>query len=56
MLMMMTMLAAFLRAEDVNLIVLDWNAGAGSINYATAVANTITCGKQSCRSLEKYIS
>lgn len=47
-----SLVPAFLRAEDVNLIVLDWNAGAGSINYATAVANTITCGE----SLARFIS
>ncbi|KAL0808971.1 hypothetical protein ABMA28_012628 [Loxostege sticticalis] len=36
---------AFLSAEDVNVIVVDWSAGAGSINYATAVANTLTAGE-----------
>ncbi|CAH0404071.1 unnamed protein product [Chilo suppressalis] len=35
----------FLAAEDVNVIVVDWSAGAGSINYATAVANTLPAGK-----------
>ncbi|KAL4719930.1 hypothetical protein ACJJTC_010293 [Scirpophaga incertulas] len=35
---------AFLSAEDVNVIVVDWSAGAGDINYATAVANTVTGG------------
>ncbi|GBP13201.1 Pancreatic triacylglycerol lipase [Eumeta japonica] len=33
---------AILQAEDANVIVVDWSAGAGSINYATAMANTIT--------------
>jgi hypothetical protein len=29
----------------VNIIVVDWSAGAGDINYANAVANTVTAGK-----------
>ncbi|GBP20020.1 hypothetical protein EVAR_13786_1 [Eumeta japonica] len=35
---------AFLDAEDVNVIVVDWSAGAGTINYAAAVTNTVTSG------------
>ncbi|KAF9805134.1 hypothetical protein SFRURICE_013327 [Spodoptera frugiperda] len=35
---------AFLQAEDVNVIVVDWSAGAGTINYFTAVENTFTSG------------
>ncbi|CAG9790511.1 unnamed protein product [Diatraea saccharalis] len=35
---------AFLAAEDVNVIVVDWSTGAGTINYATAVTNTFTSG------------
>ncbi|CAG9790512.1 unnamed protein product [Diatraea saccharalis] len=34
----------FLAAEDVNVIVVDWSAGSGSINYAAAVANTVPSG------------
>ncbi|KAJ8704822.1 hypothetical protein PYW08_012142 [Mythimna loreyi] len=34
----------FLSAEDVNVIVVDWSAGAGSINYFTALANTLPSG------------
>ncbi|XP_075989905.1 pancreatic lipase-related protein 2-like [Anticarsia gemmatalis] len=40
---------AFLSAEDVNVIVVDWSAGAGSINYATAVANTVPAGESIAR-------
>ncbi|KAL4711041.1 hypothetical protein ACJJTC_015217 [Scirpophaga incertulas] len=40
---------AFLSAEDVNVIVVDWSAGAGDINYATAVANTVTGGQAVAR-------
>lgn len=36
--------SAFLQAEDVNVVVVDWNAGADN-NYAAAVANTVTSGK-----------
>jgi hypothetical protein len=43
------MSAAFLSAEDVNIIVVDWSAGAGDINYANAVANTITGGKNNTK-------
>ncbi|XP_030033676.2 pancreatic triacylglycerol lipase [Manduca sexta] len=35
---------AFLAAEDLNVIVVDWSAGAGSINYFTALANTVPAG------------
>ncbi|XP_026747853.1 lipase member H-like [Trichoplusia ni] len=36
---------AFLSAEDVNVIVVDWSAGAGSINYLAALANTVPSGE-----------
>ncbi|XP_072937163.1 inactive pancreatic lipase-related protein 1-like [Epargyreus clarus] len=36
---------AFLAAEDLNVIALDWSAGSGSVNYAAALANTITSGR-----------
>ncbi|XP_026325511.1 pancreatic triacylglycerol lipase-like [Hyposmocoma kahamanoa] len=35
---------AFLNAEDVNVIVVDWNAGAGE-NYVTSVINTVISGE-----------
>ncbi|CAG9118129.1 unnamed protein product [Plutella xylostella] len=35
---------SFLEAEDVNVLCVDWSAGAGSINYNTALANTLTSG------------
>uniref|UniRef100_A0A2H1VXQ6 SFRICE_019245 n=1 Tax=Spodoptera frugiperda TaxID=7108 RepID=A0A2H1VXQ6_SPOFR len=40
---------AFLQAEDVNVIVVDWSAGAGTINYFTAVENTLTSGQSVAR-------
>ncbi|KAJ8706735.1 hypothetical protein PYW07_012813 [Mythimna separata] len=40
---------AFLSAEDVNVIVVDWSAGAGSINYFTALANTAPSGESVAR-------
>ncbi|XP_053622735.1 pancreatic triacylglycerol lipase-like [Plodia interpunctella] len=40
---------AFLSAEDVNVIVVDWSAGGGTINYAAAVANTVTSGESVAR-------
>ncbi|XP_049884302.1 pancreatic triacylglycerol lipase-like [Pectinophora gossypiella] len=40
---------AFLAAEDVNVIVVDWSAGAGTINYAAAVSNTVTSGESVAR-------
>ncbi|XP_050556540.1 lipase member H-like [Spodoptera frugiperda] len=43
---------AFLSAEDVNVIVVDWSAGAGSINYATAVANTLPSGESVARFID----
>ncbi|KAJ8704793.1 hypothetical protein PYW08_012113 [Mythimna loreyi] len=36
---------AFLSAEDVNVIVVDWSAGAGSINYWTAMTNSVPSGE-----------
>ncbi|XP_075989748.1 lipase member H-A-like [Anticarsia gemmatalis] len=35
---------AFLSGEDLNVIVVDWSTGAGSINYFTAVTNTLASG------------
>ncbi|KAJ8704818.1 hypothetical protein PYW08_012138 [Mythimna loreyi] len=35
---------AFLEADDVNVIVVDWSAGAGAIYYFTALANTLPSG------------
>ncbi|XP_013188933.2 pancreatic triacylglycerol lipase [Amyelois transitella] len=43
---------AFLSAEDVNVIVVDWSAGAGSINYAAAITNTITSGESVARFID----
>ncbi|XP_072946634.1 pancreatic lipase-related protein 2-like [Epargyreus clarus] len=40
---------AFLAAEDLNVIVVDWSGGAGTINYAAAVANTVTSGQSVAR-------
>nr|XP_049696205.1 pancreatic triacylglycerol lipase [Helicoverpa armigera] len=40
---------AFLSAEDVNVIVVDWSAGAGTINYFTALANTVPSGESVAR-------
>ncbi|XP_075990000.1 lipase member H-like isoform X2 [Anticarsia gemmatalis] len=36
---------AYLAAADVNILVVDWSVGAGTINYATAVLNTVTSGE-----------
>ncbi|KAI5639361.1 lipase domain-containing protein [Phthorimaea operculella] len=36
---------AFLSAEDLNVIVVDWSAGADTINYVAAVRNTVSAGK-----------
>ncbi|KAL4719931.1 hypothetical protein ACJJTC_010294, partial [Scirpophaga incertulas] len=36
---------AFLQAEDVNVIVVDWNSGSGTVNYVTAVTNTLVSGE-----------
>ncbi|XP_072945527.1 pancreatic triacylglycerol lipase-like [Epargyreus clarus] len=35
---------AFLAAEDVNVIVVDWSAGANALNYRTVIANTLSSG------------
>ncbi|KAI5639767.1 lipase domain-containing protein [Phthorimaea operculella] len=35
---------AFLAVEDVNIIVVDWSAGASSLLYRVVIANTITSG------------
>nr|ACD37364.1 pancreatic lipase 2 [Mamestra configurata] len=43
---------AFLSAEDVNVIVVDWSAGAGTINYFAAVSNTVTSGESVARFIE----
>ncbi|KAM3955128.1 pancreatic triacylglycerol lipase-like [Aphomia sociella] len=40
---------AFLQAEDVNVIVVDWSAGSGTVNYIAAVANTATSGESVAR-------
>ncbi|CAH2987826.1 unnamed protein product [Chilo suppressalis] len=45
----MVLVPAFLAAEDVNVIVVDWSAGGGTINYATAVANTVPSGESVAR-------
>ncbi|RVE47195.1 hypothetical protein evm_008163 [Chilo suppressalis] len=45
----MVLVPAFLAAEDVNVIVVDWSAGGGTINYATAVANTVPSGESIAR-------
>ncbi|CAG9790510.1 unnamed protein product [Diatraea saccharalis] len=41
--------SAFLSAENVNIIVVDWSTGAGAINYYTAVANTLTAAQSIAR-------
>ncbi|XP_026747851.1 pancreatic triacylglycerol lipase-like [Trichoplusia ni] len=38
------LIPAILSAEDVNVIGVDWSAGAGTINYFTAVTNTVPSG------------
>nr|XP_021194117.2 pancreatic triacylglycerol lipase [Helicoverpa armigera] len=43
---------AFLSAEDVNVIVVDWSAGAGTINYAAAVTNTVPSGESVANFIE----
>ncbi|XP_026325352.1 pancreatic triacylglycerol lipase-like [Hyposmocoma kahamanoa] len=40
---------AFLAAEDVNVIVVDWSLGSNSVNLATSVANTVTSGESVAR-------
>ncbi|XP_053622734.1 pancreatic triacylglycerol lipase-like [Plodia interpunctella] len=40
---------AFLSAENVNVIVVDWSAGGGNLNYLTAVSNTVTSGESVAR-------
>ncbi|XP_063836206.1 lipase member H-A-like [Ostrinia nubilalis] len=40
---------AFLSAEDVNVIVVDWSAGSGNINYAIAVTNTLIAAESIAR-------
>ncbi|KAJ8706736.1 hypothetical protein PYW07_012814 [Mythimna separata] len=39
------MLPAFLAKEDANVIVVDWSAGSGTINYPAAVRNTVSSGE-----------
>ncbi|XP_063545335.1 pancreatic triacylglycerol lipase-like [Cydia strobilella] len=39
------LIPAFLAAEDVNVISVDWSVGAGTINYLAAVTNTVTSGE-----------
>ncbi|XP_073966217.1 pancreatic triacylglycerol lipase-like [Choristoneura fumiferana] len=43
------LIPAFLEAEDVNVIAVDWSAGASTINYAAAVVNTVTSGEAVAR-------
>ncbi|KAJ2942490.1 hypothetical protein O0L34_g16095 [Tuta absoluta] len=40
---------AFLAAEDLNVIVVDWSAGADTINYIAAVSNTVSGGRSVAR-------
>ncbi|KAJ2942491.1 hypothetical protein O0L34_g16099 [Tuta absoluta] len=40
---------AFLAAEDMNVIVVDWGAGANTINYIAAVTNTVPSGEAVAR-------
>ncbi|KAI5639362.1 lipase domain-containing protein [Phthorimaea operculella] len=40
---------AFLAAEDMNVIVVDWGAGANTINYVAAVRNTVPSGEAVAR-------
>ncbi|KOB73213.1 Pancreatic lipase 2, partial [Operophtera brumata] len=42
-------MTTYLGAADVNVIVVDWSAGAGTINYAAAVVNTVTSGESVAR-------
>lgn len=35
---------AFLQAEDLNVIVVDWSRGASSLSYRVVIANTISSG------------
>ncbi|KAG6447342.1 hypothetical protein O3G_MSEX004921 [Manduca sexta] len=39
------LIPAFLAAEDVNIIVVDWSAGASSLSYRLVIANTIASGR-----------
>ncbi|KAJ8704792.1 hypothetical protein PYW08_012112 [Mythimna loreyi] len=43
------MVPAFLAKEDANVIVVDWSAGSGTINYLAAVRNTVTSGQAVAR-------
>ncbi|XP_063372108.1 lipase member H-like [Cydia amplana] len=46
------LIPAFLQAEDLNVILVDWTAGSNTINYAAAVTNTKTAGEGIARFID----